>query len=270
VLCKKEVIRHWAMKLIFIGGSERSGTTLFQTIVANAIKSPIISEAQFIRGLIELYRRGIKSWYKNSDYFVTKNDFKRYIQSSIDQIIDLLKYKFGEFEYIVLKDPSFAKYYLELIDIFPDSTYFFCIRDPRDIVASYLKIEGKGNDITKRGFFYPKRNIKIYCKKINKRYRGFIAVNSLPIVCRYEDLVNDPVAEISKIEKLSRLPLSYDIEKELEWGNEKRRHAPNWITNLEGNPPSNINIGRYKSVLKNKEIKIVEHKCKDIIQHFNY
>jgi hypothetical protein len=45
------------MKLILIGGAQRSGTTLLQTLLANAIDEPILPEAHILCDMLTSFKR---------------------------------------------------------------------------------------------------------------------------------------------------------------------------------------------------------------------
>jgi hypothetical protein len=55
------------MHIVFIGGPQRSGTTLVQTLIANALgNSVVLPEAHTVYGLIETYKKGIAEWPKSN------------------------------------------------------------------------------------------------------------------------------------------------------------------------------------------------------------
>ena len=259
------------MHIVFIGGPQRSGTTLLQTLLANALgHDHILPEANFICKLMELYQHGLKNWLKTSGFFRDQDDFRNYVQSFIRTNLESIQKYCVHSNYIVLKDPNFVLLIDWALELFPNSTFFYCIRDPRDIVCSFLKIEEREKNLKAQRELYKNRNVSYYCSKIKKNYRAFIRSNFEPIICKYEDLVTEPIVELKRLSNISGLPLTLQKLDNLKWTNASVRHKASWISPLEEKEPTAESVGSYNNCLRNKEILLVQKKCRAIFNKFGY
>ena len=60
------------MQLILIGGGQRSGTTLLQTLLANALGSPNLPEAHILSDILAAYKRAKEFGNKTSFFYPTR------------------------------------------------------------------------------------------------------------------------------------------------------------------------------------------------------
>jgi hypothetical protein len=258
--------------VIIIGGAQRSGTTLFQTLMANALpQSPVLSEDHILCDIIAAYNRAKVNWHKTSIYYETRDDLYKYFSKIALLHIDNLIARYQGSEYFVLKDPSFSKYLNEISEILPDSNLFLCVRDPRDIVASYIKI-GIRDKKNSENNQYADRNISFICKRINQAYNTILKYKlpSRLIIVKYEDLVINTNALIRSLSKQAHLPLEIPDYNQMKWLDDHLRHTKTWITELERHSPSSENIGNYKMILSNQEKIQIEQECMLIFKMFEY
>lgn len=132
------------MQLIFIGGAQRSGTTLLQTLLANALDAPILPEAHILCDLLASYKRARETAKKTHFYYATDEDLLSFFRFCANRHIADLTKLVGAPSVLVLKDPNFIQFEAEATAIFPDAIRIVCLRDPRDITASFLRI-GNGS-----------------------------------------------------------------------------------------------------------------------------
>lgn len=259
------------MHIVFIGGPQRSGTTLVQTLIANSLGSSIVlPEAHAVCDLICIYKRGISEWPKTSYFFEGQLRFREYTLSCIRKITDSILSIHGFNEFLVLKDPNFALVQDEIVELFPEATSLFCIRDPRDIVSSFLRIEQREAAMKQERKQYTHRNISFYCSKIKKSCWGVLRSKVPSVVVRYEDVVTDPLSTLSSIANQTRLPLTAPDLNNMRWTKAEVRHKRSWVSPLEGRQPSKENLGRFTECLSNGEIAYVENSCKPILTKFGY
>jgi len=259
-------------KIIVIGGAERSGTTLTQTIVSNAFDHcPALPEVHVLCDLIAAYKRAIVNWNKNIIHFQTTHELKLYFTKIISEYLALIYTRYNKSNFFVFKDPNFSKYFLEVSELIPNSSLIVCVRDPRDIAASYLKIgeRDKQNKIQSR---YALRDISYICRKINQFYKNLFNAGfpSSVTVLKYEEIVVNPDDVIKKLSMTLGLELTIPDYSGMVWLDEDSRHKKTWITDLEGRPPAIDSIGDYQRVLSKEEIEIVENDCRRLMRFFNY
>ncbi|BBO73542.1 hypothetical protein DSCW_09590 [Desulfosarcina widdelii] len=258
------------MKLIFIGGAQRSGTTLMQTLLSNALNhTEVWPEANFLCDLFQFYTNGIKNWNKSEFYFGKRDYFKSYVKELINNILKYRIPKDFKGNCIIIKDPNFSKYIKQIYEIFPESSFFLCVRDPRDIICSFYDIENREAQNGTLRNNYKNRNISFYCKKINESYKLALKYTKKINVIKYEKLVDNPFYEINSISS-KEMPFSLSSTENLIWSDKKMRHKNSWISPLEEKSPSKERVGVYKSILRGYEIFYCQKKCNNIFKSYGY
>lgn len=128
-------------RLIFIGGSPRSGTTLVQNMLDS---HPLIlggPEFLHLPDIIELRRKLHSSIDREwIDIICTREDVDSHIISLINKLLLPLADKHG-CEYYSEKTPENILVFLELIELFPEARFIQVIRDPRAIVSSMQQVK---------------------------------------------------------------------------------------------------------------------------------
>ena len=157
----------------------------------------------------------------------------------------------------------------EAAALFPEAIRIVCMRDPRDIAASFVQIGQRQNE-TKPGK-YEKRDILFISKKILASYQPLLAaVPAGVVIVRYEDLASDPKACLQALGRDTGLKLSLDGIEDAAWLDAPVRHEAAWISELEGAKPSPASIGSFKRVLLGEEVAIVQRVCQPIMSQFAY
>jgi hypothetical protein len=258
------------MQLILIGGAQRSGTTLLQTLLANALNSPNLPEAHILSDILAAYKRA-KEFDNKTRFFYTTEDelhsfFRSFAQRHLADIVASTK----PVSVLVLKDPNFVQVLDEASLIFPQSIRIVCVRDPRDITASFVQI-GERQSGPEPGR-YKKRDISFISKKILASYQPLMSSIQPPsaVVIRYEDIASDPRGSLQTLARNIGLELSLDLIERPTWLDAQARHEASWITELEGAQASPANIGSFKRVLSDEEIAVVQKICKPIMSEFGY
>ena len=189
-------------RLIFIGGSPRSGTTLVQNMLDS---HPLIlggPEFLYLPKIIDLRRRLhsaiSKGWI---DIICTRDDVDGYIISLIKKLFLPLADK-NQLEFYSEKTPDNILVFSELIELFPEAHFIQVIRDPRAIVSSMQQVKKRTID---KGL-----NVPYYCADIFKSMAyikkcfdaGFTASKNTPnkvLTIVYEHLVTNPEKETKRI-----------------------------------------------------------------------
>jgi len=128
-------------RLIFIGGSPRSGTTLIQNMMDS---HPLIlggPEFLHLPDIIELRRKLHSSIDREwIDIICTRDDVDSHIISLIKSLFLPLADK-HRCEYYSEKTPENILVFLELIELFPEARFIQVIRDPRAIISSMQQVK---------------------------------------------------------------------------------------------------------------------------------
>ena len=223
------------MQLILIGGAQRSGTTLLQTLLANALNSPILPEAHILHDILATYRRAKQFGIKTGFFYATEGDLLSFFQSFARRHVADIVARAGNSTALVLKDPSFIQSLGEAAAVFPRSIRIVCLRDPRDIAASFLKIGGRELSRRKTGK-YGKRDIGFICRKILSSYSPLLGSEATAnaIMVRYEELASDPRKVLLDLARETGLAISLGHLENPVWLAADARHDASWTTELEG------------------------------------
>jgi hypothetical protein len=260
------------MRITIVGGAQRSGTTLVQTLIANALpNAPLLPEAHLVCGIMNLRRRIGSGWTKASRFFCSEQDAVEFFKSTVDAYVGCIRSRYRSAEHLVLKDPGFMEVLPEISELLPEATTVVCLRDPRDIVTSFIKIGERERD-GKQSTRYGRRDIHFICRKINASYRPFMKSDTPRGIAfvRYEDVVADPVGMLRRLANETGLPLQAGRLDSLVWLEDEYRHKESWRTELEGGPPVTDSVGSFREVLNRQERVLVEKLCRALMAKFSY
>jgi hypothetical protein len=257
------------MQLILIGGAQRSGTTLLQTLLANALGSPVLPEAHILVDILATFKRARQLGNKTRFFFSTSEDVLSFFGAFSERYIADVVKRTGPVPALVLKDPHFVELLDECSALFSGPIRLVCVRDPLDIAASFVQI-GQRQPIGAKLTKYQKRDIDFISKKILAFYLSLINSKRAPVLVRYEDLASKPRETLEALGRETGLELSVDRIESPVWLERDARHEPAWITELEGQKPSPASIGSFRRVLRPDEVAIVQKICSPIIKLFGY
>ncbi len=250
------------MRLVLIGGAQRSGTTLLQTLLANALSSPVLPEAHILCDLLASYKGAKQAPKKTRFFYASETELRDFFQSCVTRHIEDVAKAAGAPAALVLKDPNFIQYDEEAAELLPDAIRIVSLRDPRDIAASFLKIGQRESGGAEAGK-YRRRDIHFIGKKIVSAYAGLAqgdAAKGLHVV-RYEELVEAPAKTLQNLASVTGLSLSLDRIDTPDWLEAEARHDKAWISPLEEGRPSTESVGTYKSVMRPREVALIEQIC---------
>ena len=258
------------MKMVLIGGPQRSGTTLLQTLLANALAAPVLPEAHILCDIANAYKRAKEFWHKTRFFYPTAEElltlFNRFARQHIDDVA-----KSSDCGVLVLKDPNFIHVYPELRQLFPDAILIACVRDPRDIAASFMDI-GQRQPVTGSPGTYQVRDIHFIANKILRAYTSLV---SLPLELKvhrvaYESVVQAPEEAIQELARNTGLEIFLEKMANPVWLPAEIRHNPAWTTSLDGGKPSPARVRAFERVLQPIEIRTVERVCTRIFDPLGY
>jgi hypothetical protein len=260
------------MRIVIVCGAQRSGTTLTQTLIANALpNAPLLPEAHIPHDLLRSWKRAKDQWAKTSRIYQTEQDALHYFQGAMSTHLNDIAARHADAEYLILKDPNFIDVLPEIAEIIPSAKTLICIRDPRDIVASFLKI-GQRDAERKQKTRYSRREIRFICDKIKSSYQPVIDsdVPAGASLVRYEDIVTDAAETLRRIARDTGLPLDPGRLNSLKWLEDEYRHQETWRTELEGGPPTARSVGSFRQSLSLYERAQVQMSCHTLIRKLRY
>lgn len=274
------------MSWIFVGGSQRGGTTLLQTLLCqDAEVNPLIQEAKYLRHLVAAYRFG-KSQFQNEtrDYFRDADGYLAFNRKLVRAFLENTLSLFPGRKHLVLREPHLTMLFPELGELLPKARFLCVIRDPRDVIASMievgkkLKAQGTATDSMARLFIG--RNIDHLSQHVLSFYEPVFRSRASSLrerihFLRYEDLVRDPDQQLQIIRRFTGLKLAgIDPHADPDTGkvdhNRGSAYQRAWKTDKDGKAIADDSIGRYRKVLDRKEVAAIEKNCARLMARFKY
>lgn len=146
--------------------------------------------------------------------------------------------------------------------IFPKAQYIQIIRDPRDVVCSYVKA-GLYEDHLEALSFWEQANLKAEVLKRKVPASNFYQI-------KYEDLVTSPETELPRI--CEYLKITYDPDMLSFWKNKDQLGDVKYNKHHDniGNPINNSSIGKWKGVLPEETLSVIMERAQPLMKKYNY
>jgi Sulfotransferase domain. len=251
-------------RIVFIGGSPRSGTTLVQRVLNHHPRIYGGPEFDFIPSIAELYQRmrdSIRSGRIAS--IIGESELRDVFRELISSLL-IPKAEAEGMTILSEKTPGNVLAFKVLKEIAPESKQVFVIRDPRDVVGSILEV---GERLQRRlgykfGFV---RDIFAAVNHMNECLQaGCLAAecNENCMVVYYEDFTANPLEEANRIYKFLKVePLPQLRLSGSEFEIAESKYAPDFRSPYSfGTEIVKNRVGVSKSRLSNAERSyIVRH-----------
>ncbi len=271
------------MTYFFVGGCQRTGTTLLQSVVcSDETTNPLIYESFLLLHLVEAYAKG-KLHYevRGKDYFADPQAYRLFHRQWVTAFLESTRNRYAPAANLVLKEINLTKLFPLLHELIPEAKFLLIVRDPRDTIASLIKVgermgaEGRqnlfaGRDMSRLAEYY--KSFYRPCLKVqDPKFRKNL------MVVKYENLVGDTETELERIRRFTGLELKdfkanqawtrsqVDFEELKAWD----LHRP-WDSDLWGKKLSPKRVGSYKQVLTDEEARAVAQECADVFHVFAY
>jgi hypothetical protein len=267
----------------FVGGSERSGTSLLQSILcSDEAVNPLIAEAVLFRFIIEAYRNG-KPYFetKGGDFFNDWDAYTSFHAATAVKFLESTRGRYAPANHLVLKEPGLTRLFPDLYELLPQAKFVVIVRDPRDTVCSLVKVSermgdrnhplsGAAGDLVRLCRYYR----SYYRPAFNYRNPGF--QRNLCVV-KYEDLVLNTPAVVDRLRDFTQLDLA-QFDPGDPWKRSRldydelashKDHQP-WQSELRGKALSADKVGIYRENLDQQDLQVVERECADFLARFQY
>ena len=264
---------------VFIGGCDRSGTTLLGAILGSHQNIVCIPEAQFIldgylslgdnRKANDLSSREILAKIEDHSRFKLWNiELKEYPKTRATYA-EIIAFVIGEYadqnkarDSMLWVDhvPSNIKYTARLVELFPRAKFIHLVRDGRAVASSLLSVSWGPRTIDQAANFWVKSIA------YGLAAEGFLGETQI-IQVRYEDILTNPDVEIRRICKF--LGIRFDLEMLKANGLNLPKYAQK-DHQLVGQPLDTARISAWESKLNPRQIQIFESFTGDMLEYFDY
>jgi hypothetical protein len=189
-------------RLIFVGGSPRSGTTLVQNMLDSHPDILGGPELLYIPDIIDV-RRKLHRAISNEwiDEFCSYDDVDQYTSTLIENLVLPLADKHG-CKFSSEKTPANVLVFNDLIELFSGAHFIHVVRDPRAIISSMLQVgrRAKKEGVQIQDFT---TNLSAAISYVKKCFRaGFAATERAPdrvLSIVFEQLVTGPGRETKRM-----------------------------------------------------------------------
>lgn len=265
---------------VFIGGCERSGTTMLGSLLGAHSKCLCVPESQFKVDLLRNKEVDISANILLDLHQITEELLKNiryrlwnirasikieHISSYQDFLLEIIKLYAtvvgkSEYKYWVDHTPANIQYTDTLLEMFPNSKFIHIVRDGRAVAASILPLDWGPNVITKAADMWKAKLSYGLAAELRYGEDKFMRI-------RYEDLVLCPEKSLSKICEFIGIQFE-------ELMIERKGFEPPKYTkkqhHLVGKKPDRTRIDSWKKKLSRREIEIFEYLTGDLLQILGY
>ena len=253
-------------KLIFIGGVPRSGTTLVKRLLNSHSDIYCGPEFGHLPAVMNQYNTMKKSIENGRmDEYSNLTDLQLSYQSFV---LELLKKPLIPLSktYMAEKTPGNIRVFTHLHELFPSAKLLHILRNPFDVVASFLRVGKRKNDLAEH--YYDVRKGAIFWRQTINWITRFETSKEDSFqeqykVLKYEELLTDP--ELILEDLLNWLGIKYEPSMlNLEEGKgEPNSFGDVFYTKEEYYKAfDSSNINKFQDVLTEEELIIIEEtKC---------
>ena len=270
------------MPYIFVGGSQRTGTSLVRSILSSDSKvTPGLPEIEYLRHLFSAYQAGINQFDSSLQYFFSdRAAFQQFHKSFIIGFLEQALKHYAPAKFLVLKEPHMTRVFPEIFELLGDEARFVVmVRDPRDVIVSMKEVgkkiaqQGKGHFLTEANLLQLINHYKLfYVRCLESTNKAF---KQQMVFIKYEQLVTQPEPIIKHLKAftgltLDELDLNNPSERSVRKVGEVDGRVKPWTTELSGKAVQDTSVGQYRDKLTPEQIATIDRECSDVYQVFGY
>lgn len=272
---------------VLIVGCGRSGNTLLRSMLVAGKEVAIPPESYVWPRIIRKYSSlGYLGWNNISkliisefeaynEFYTWNTSFTKLYKEAVNfpkerqNLADLIDFIYSSYAIEINKDntnwgdktPINTIYLDKILKVFPKAKIIHIVRDPRDVVSSYLKA-GLYDNVKEPTEFWNLCIESVKKIKASKKYQL--------IEIKYESLVSHPENELRKV--TSFLNISFKIDmlhfyKHFDNLGDTVHHSHH--QNLKS-PISTVSIGKWRTNLTSEQVVEIEKKSSGLIKSYNY
>lgn len=239
-------------RIMIIVGVPRSGTSVLHALACTDPRAnEYVGEASYLRLMLHPFRAGANVFEKHTQYaFPDREAFRLFHKSVIRQVLDRYWEELGKPDVLVLKDPLMIDYLPELIELIDKLEIVAILRNPADVMASWLSVRrnlDRAEDIVELSNKHNAMLYKLMQDWDKKRCR----------LVSYNMLAERSLARVRSVLALNQ------IDPDQLWKRARKTYPasgdPNFMTPLYGQPLKVNNKSRER--LSESDIEYVRKHC---------
>ena len=268
------------MAYYFGGGSPRTGCTLLVGILcSDPTTNPSMRSNVALREIVDCYKRLKASHHlEDGHYFPQVSDIRDLMSKWVTEYLELIRERYAPARHLAFKSYPLTLTFPELFELVPDAKFLISVRDPRDTIASMIVA---GENLVKQGREnrWPRDAARL-AEEYNMHYEPCLSSENDEfkrqiLYVNYEKLVTDPVSQVDRIRSWAELELS-EFDPAMAWQrtlydyvNVPEKDVP-YLTELYGKAISSSRVGRFREILTDVEIRVINHECASIMKVMHY
>jgi sulfotransferase family protein len=228
-------------RLIFVGGSPRSGTTLVQRILDCHPEIYGGPEFDFVPSIVDLFQTMRESIGSGRiDAFLDEKSLTHAFRCLLAALL-LPKLQAEGVSYLSEKTPSNVLAFAWLEECAPETKKILVVRDPRDVVSSMLDVGQRQRHRHGRaeGFLRDTIAAVNYMNQCLKAGTAFMESSANCLLIYYEDMVSDPLAAANRMYRF----IGVQELEQLDLENEHFKTARNQESWIDWATPGTISGG---------------------------
>lgn len=233
-------------KLVFLMGTQRSGTTL----LTRALSS---HEDIFVQNEISVHKVFSENQKSQIIDNISEQIKVRHGRTLMDFVADGKKI-------VGVKDPQLTEYISQLEQFLPEAKFVVIVRDARGVVASYIDNKWGLGTNAYTGALRWKTEVEQQLSFMARHPDNFLLI-------RFEDLVQDMEKELRKVCDFVEIAFHSEM---LDYHGKKAQFKAN-KSNINTNQKPNAEISKkWKSKLSEKEISIIDSVANVTLEKLHY
>jgi hypothetical protein len=192
-----------AENVVWIFGAGRTGSTWLAAMMGE-IKGQTVWFEPWVGALFDPYHLKLED--RKGKHFVLSPRYKETWLGSIRSfVLDGAKARFpevGKDEYLVIKEPGGSVGAALLMEALPESRMVLLVRDPRDVVASWMDARQKGGWREKDESLSPEfvnRRARTYLRNVGEAKKAYDLHEGHKVLVRYEELRADTLGTMRRL-----------------------------------------------------------------------
>ena len=252
-------------KPLFLIGAPRSGTTILTRLLNAHSEILLTNETAVFLQLNDIIRKsdvGVRSGilFGKTYHRLWASHLRNHAKQLIETFYEDISKKENKttIRYWGEKHPHLSVCLPFVSELYPEATYVYAVRDPRDVACSIAEMNG-----------VPVRKAVDSWQRFADTYENF--VQSLPTenikVVKYEHLVSDYASVLSDL--LNALGLSMDdaSRRYLDRNKNKDSHRPSMLRTFDFSKKS---VGRWSRDISREDHDYVRSKCSNFLGKYGY